>query len=359
MAIDVVNSIGQFGNEEFYFVGNFSCETFYLPTSIQLFESLGNFGVGLVTIASALCAATVYLGVDACSNICYRQETTSFKINACTVLSVYPIASLCSLTALALPRSQLLAEALTSMALTIALYRLYALLQELGRRRALKAPQLALKVGPCCCWPCLEFPTLEMNDVNLFWLHIAVLQFPIVQGIVCCVLLIMSAEAPVFANSYGVFLQPFVLISILLAIYGLTVVTKSLHAIAPEAALPSKTLVVQLVLLFSKLQGFIIKSLVGTGLFPCDPPLTPHVYANVTYDALMVIEMLLLCYAARLIYAADKIEPENSAASPDRRADANNGGTTAWITGVEMMASDGQNRAPNNAPQQQARSVAA
>jgi hypothetical protein len=65
---------------------------------------LGNFGVGLVTIASVICTATVYLAVDACSKICYQEETTSFKINACSVLSIYPIASLCSLAALALPR---------------------------------------------------------------------------------------------------------------------------------------------------------------------------------------------------------------------------------------------------------------
>ncbi|OXU18526.1 hypothetical protein TSAR_007684 [Trichomalopsis sarcophagae] len=301
-----MDSLAYFGDENFYITGNFSCDDHYLPRAIQLFEGLGNFGVGMVTIASIICAATVYLAVDACSNICYQKETRAFKINACTILSVYPIAALCSLTALALPRAQLLSEGLTQVSLTISMYRLYELLVDLGRRQATKTPSLALKVGPCCCWPCLPLPSsLEMNEANLSRLRITVLQFPFAQGLIYCILLYMSAESPVFAASYAVCLQPFVVISILTAIYGVTIVTKSLQEIAPEAKLPQKTMVLQMVLLFSKLQGFVIKGLVGTGLFPCNPPLTPTVYANVTYDALMVIEMLLLCYAARMIYAAD------------------------------------------------------
>lgn len=47
-----------------------------------------------------------------------------------------------------------------------------------------------------------------------------------------------------------------------------------------EAKLPRKTIVTQIVLLFSKLQAFVVKGLVQTGLFPCNPPITPQIYAN-------------------------------------------------------------------------------
>lgn len=51
--------------------------------------------------------------------------------------------------------------------------------------------------------------------------------------------------------------------------------------VSAEAKLHLKTLVSQLVLLFSKLQAsIVIKGLPATGLFPCNPPLTPEVYAN-------------------------------------------------------------------------------
>ncbi|KMQ89304.1 organic solute transporter alpha-like protein, partial [Lasius niger] len=113
------------------------------------------------------------------------------------------------------------------------------------------------------------------------------------------------AEEPILVTQYGVYLQPVMVISILLGIYSLTVATKTLHAVAPEANLHLKTLVSQLVLLFSKLQAGIIKGLPATGVFPCNPPLTPIIYANVTYNSLMLFEMLLLCYAARHVYYVD------------------------------------------------------
>lgn len=39
MEKDVVNSLGGFSDSEYYIVPNFSCNNFYLPSSIQLFAS--------------------------------------------------------------------------------------------------------------------------------------------------------------------------------------------------------------------------------------------------------------------------------------------------------------------------------
>lgn len=43
----------------------------------------------------------------------------------------------------------------------------------------------------------------------------------------------MAAEEPILATQYGIYLQPFMVISILLGIYSLTIATKTLHAVAP------------------------------------------------------------------------------------------------------------------------------
>lgn len=84
---------------------------------------------------------------------------------------------------LIISRTQLLSEAVTQIFLTIALYRLYLLLVYIGRKKVTKTPPLILRVGPCCCWPCLPFPNLEMTDANLSWLRLLVLQLPIIQVI--------------------------------------------------------------------------------------------------------------------------------------------------------------------------------
>ncbi|XP_050462052.1 organic solute transporter alpha-like protein [Cataglyphis hispanica] len=282
-----------------------SCDINYVPSAIELIESLNALGTGLLSVGSIFSVLTIYFAVDACHNIVYQKNSKFYKGNAIVILSVYPVASVCSLMAIAIPRGQLLSEAVTQMFLTISFYRLYLLLLDVGRRNISETPALMLRVGPCCCWPCLPFPNLQMTDANLSWLRILILQLPIVQGLLYFVLLFMAAEEPILAAQYGIYIQPFMVISILLGIYSLTIATKTLHAVAPEANLHFKTLVTQLVLLFSKLQTGIIKQLPATGLYPCNPPLTPTIYASVTYNSLMLFEMLLLCYAARHIYYVD------------------------------------------------------
>lgn len=108
-----------------------------------------------------------------------------------------------------------------------------------------------------------------------------------------------------------------------------------------EAKLPRKTIVTQIVLLFSKLQAFVVKGLVQTGLFPCNPPITPQIYANVTYNALMLIEMLLLCYTARYVYYVDLEREEETGATveaTDRSKDKS----------AEQANSTNDNEAANN-----------
>ncbi|CAK9827696.1 Organic solute transporter subunit alpha [Anthophora retusa] len=312
---------------------NLSCNHDYVPSAIEQIESLGAFGIGLLSSGAILSTLTLYFAVDACHNILYQKETRDYKTNSIMILSVYPVASVCSLTAIGIPRTQLLSEAVTQIFLTIVLYRLYLLLVYVGSKKVTKSPPLMLRVGPCCCWPCLPFPNLQMTDANLSWLRLAVLQLPIIQIFIYCVFLFMSIEEPNLMTQYSVCFQPFTIASILLGIYGLTVTVKSLQEVAPEAKLHRKAAVSQMVLLFSKLQAFIVKSLPQTGLFPCNPPITPQIYANVTYNALMLIEMLLLCYAARYVYYVELEREEEQAAveatdrSKDKTAEQANSST--------------------------------
>nr|XP_033339217.1 organic solute transporter alpha-like protein [Megalopta genalis] len=301
---------------------NLSCDEDYVPSAIEHIERLGAFGIGLLSSGAVLTTLTLYFAVDACHNVFYQKESSFYKTSSIMILSMYPVASICSLTAIAIPRTQLLSEAVTQIFLTTVLYWLYLLLVYIGRKIVTTSPPLRLRVGPCCCWPCLPFPELEMSDANLSWLGLMVLQLPIIQTLSYCIFLIMSIEEPNLITKYGIWLQPICMTSILFGIYGLTITVKSLQEVAPEAKLHRKASVSQMVLLFSKLQGFIVKSLSQTGLFPCDPPITPQIYANVTYNGLMLIEMLLLCYAARYVYYVDLEREENtSAEATDRPRD--------------------------------------
>ncbi|XP_011161887.2 organic solute transporter alpha-like protein 3 [Solenopsis invicta] len=293
------------------------CNQNYVPSAIELVESLDALGTALLSVGSIILVLTVYFSANTCRNILSQKESEFYKTNAIIILSVYPVASVCSLMAIAIPRGQLLSEAVIQIFLTISLYRLYLLLLDFGRRKISETPTLMLRVGPCCCWPCLPFPNLQMTDANLSWIGILALQLPIAQSVLHFILLYMAAEDPMLATQYAIFLQPVMIISILLGIYSLTIATRTLHAAIPEAKLHFKTLVLQLVLLFSKLQTGIIKALPAAGVFPCNPPLTPAVYANVTSNALMLIEMMMLCYAARHMYYVD-LEKNQEADAAER-----------------------------------------
>ncbi|KAH0553564.1 organic solute transporter alpha-like protein 3 isoform X1 [Cotesia glomerata] len=283
---------------------NLSCDQNIISPSSEYLERLGAFGTVFISIGSILTMATISLASHASYRVFLQAETWTYKKNCFVILWLYPIASFCSLLALSLPRTQLLTEAVTQMALTISFYRVYLLVTEVGLRKV-SDPAMVLKVGPCCCWPCLPFPSLQFNDANLSWLRIIVLQFPIVQGMIYIIFLIMHLEDPVVYTSYNVFFQPFCFASILMALYGINIAAISLKQVNPEGKLQLKALLTQLVLFFSKLQATVIKFLPATGLFPCNPPITPQMYANFTYNALMLIEMLLLGYVAAFVYRED------------------------------------------------------
>ena len=55
---------------------------------------------------------------------------------------------------------------------------------------------------------------------------------------------------------------------------------KMLSEVLNDHLLQSKFVVLQLVLLFAKLQGLTARVVVWCGLIACKPPITPAVYAN-------------------------------------------------------------------------------
>ncbi|KAK0158644.1 hypothetical protein PV328_009621 [Microctonus aethiopoides] len=228
---------------------NYSCEDNIVPSAAEYITSLGAFGAIFVSIGTILTMTTIVLTGITCYQVLLQREQIKYKKNCLLILSIYPIASTCSLIALSIPRTQLLSQAVTQVALTISMYRLYLLIIDIGRRKVTKITTTAmamamttptttttpmlLKVGPCCCWPCLPFPNLQLNDANLSWLRIIVLQFPIVQGILYIIYLVMFMENPMIYAKTQVFLQPFNIASVLFALYGVNVAFMSFKNVNP------------------------------------------------------------------------------------------------------------------------------
>lgn len=57
--------------------------------------------------------------------------------------------------------------------------------------------------------------------------------FAYLQGLLYFIYLFMGVEEPILVTQYSLYLQPIMIISILLGIYSLTIVTRTLHPLAP------------------------------------------------------------------------------------------------------------------------------
>jgi len=69
-----------------------------------LFADLDAMGTALLSVGSIISILTIYISVNACRNIFSQKDSERYKTNAVIILWVYPVASVCSLMAIAMPR---------------------------------------------------------------------------------------------------------------------------------------------------------------------------------------------------------------------------------------------------------------
>ncbi|XP_034254017.1 organic solute transporter alpha-like protein [Thrips palmi] len=275
--------------------------------AIRAIDSLGE---ALFSVAVLVVLLTLLVYADTLRRVLTRTVPAAAKTHSAFVISVYPVVALATLCAVIVPRAQLLAEAVTQGVFMAAVYQLWCLLvaycggeAELIRR--VKPGSLNPRVGPCCCWPCCLLPMLAVNKRNVCLLRVLVLQLPVVQGLLYLALLVMWAEEESLYEVNYMYLQPIVVVSILTGIWGLLMTIKMLSTVLAGHLVLGKFVALQAVLLLAKFQGLAARALAWYDVLPCNPPLTPAVYANLMYNTAMLVEMLLLALFARALYSKD------------------------------------------------------
>lgn len=283
------------------------CRVDYVPSLEEYFRAFNIWGVALFSLGGLAVLIILLSYVDTLRHI-MRNAPPLVKTHSAFVLSVYPVTALATYCATIVPRAQLLAEAVTQGMFMACMYQLFCLLvaycggeAELIRR--VKPQSLNPRVGPCCCWPCCCcLPQLQINKNRVRCLRVLVLQLPVVQGLVYMVLLVMWAEEQSLYQVNYMYLQPLVMMSILCGIWGMIMTMKMLSEVLKEHYMQGKFIVLQLVLIFAKLQGLITRVIVWVDWLPCKPPITPTVYANLMYNSLIIWEMVLLSILAQILY---------------------------------------------------------
>ncbi|XP_018568730.1 organic solute transporter alpha-like protein isoform X2 [Anoplophora glabripennis] len=237
-----------------------------------------------------------------------KNSSSRVKAHTAFVIGVYPVTSLATYFAILVPRAHLLAEAITQGMFMAGMYQLFCLFVaycggEAELVKKVKPDQLSLKVGPCCCWPCcIILPTFSVTKKTVRTLRLLVLQLPLVQGLVYLILLVMWAERESLYQINYMYIQPIIITSILIGVWSMAMTINLLKISCEKYFLIGKFLVLQMVLIFAKLQGLSTRALVWFHVLPCRPPITPQVYANLLHNSLMLLEMVLLGSLARYLY---------------------------------------------------------
>ncbi|CAH1160197.1 unnamed protein product [Phaedon cochleariae] len=285
----------------------------YQQQTIELTQpnsATNTYGIALVTAGTFAVLLVLAMFLDTLRFI-LTHSSSGVKAHSVFVTGVYPVISLATYLAILVPRAHLLSEAVTQGAFMSGMYRLFCLFvaycdgeAELMKRIEVRRVRWTLRVTPCCCWPCCTFlPELEATKSSLRSLKLLVLQLPVVQGLAYLVLLVMWAERESLYQVNYIYLQPVIIISILVGIWSMTILMNVLKSTLDKSySLSGKFIVLQLVLIFAKVQGLATRALVWVDMLPCNPPITPQVYANLLHNALMLSEMVLLGAIARYLY---------------------------------------------------------
>ncbi|XP_077299958.1 organic solute transporter alpha-like protein [Arctopsyche grandis] len=283
------------------------CSNDVFPDMHSYFSAINLYGVILFACGGIAVVIMLLLYLDTLRYV-VKNASSGVKAHTAFVVSVYPVVGIATYCAVVVPRAQLLAEAVAQGMFMFAMYQLFCLMVaycggEAELIRHVKPNSLNPRVAPCCCWPCCcILPLLAVNKRNVLLLRMLVLQLPVVQGLVYMILLVMWAEEESLYQVNYMYAQPFVVVSIILGVWGMAMSIKMLREVLGSHSLQSKFLTLQLVLLFSKLQGLAARISVWAGALPCNPPITPSVYGNIIYNIAMLIEMILLGCWARYLY---------------------------------------------------------
>ncbi|XP_065159141.1 organic solute transporter alpha-like protein isoform X1 [Atheta coriaria] len=304
---DVVSEeIRKFGLAKMKFHDNATFCPKDIPSISEYLSAINIYGITLLTLGGLAVILVLVIFIDTLKYI-MKNSSSRVKAHSAFVIGVYPVVALATFCATLVPRAHLLAEAVTQGIFMAGMYQLFCLFvaycggeAELIRR--VKPDALNPKVGPCCCWPCCCLPQFDITKNRVRYLRLLVLQLPVVQGLVYMTLLVMWAERESLYRVNYMYFQPIIIISILFGVWGMSMTINLLKDVLKDFSMPAKFMVLQLVLLFAKMQGLITKIIAWSGLLPCKPPISSEVYGNIIHNALMLVEMVLLGFIARRLY---------------------------------------------------------
>ncbi|KAK7100888.1 organic solute transporter subunit alpha-like [Littorina saxatilis] len=307
------------------------------PSSEVYFKELTVQEKVLVGVSTLLCVGVLLLFADKVWFILRhygnRGRPRLIKHKSLVLVGLYPVAAVTSLLAVFIPRSTLLCDFLASSYLAVCLYEFTSLIVLYfgGKSQLIHTAQATgfrLRTPPCCCCCCC-CPTVKVTARNLTRLQMMVIQTAFIQPIVSFVSVVLwtddkynpNVTAP---NSPATYLSAISTVSTLCAVYGLVILFRSTRRYLATHSVTPKFLVMQLVLLANNLQSAVLRLLADSGVPFCVGSLGSSVRADAIQHELVIAEMFLLAFFARLVYRKPVMqEMTQGNASPENDVNCN------------------------------------
>ncbi|XP_046549983.1 organic solute transporter subunit alpha-like [Haliotis rubra] len=272
-------------------------------------------------ISTAELAVTAVCAVIALANVIMYLESTWFiiqhflvrktKVLSLWMIGLQPVFAVTALIAVCIPRSSLLSDLVAAIYLSICMRTFLQLMihyhgGEEGLINHMSGETINLRSPPvaCCCCCC---PKIEVNKKNLFRIKMCVLQFALLRPILVLLSAVLWTDnkyvkGKMQPNQATLYLSVLSGVSTLTAMYGLILVFRASRKHLKEFYIGPKFICIQLVLVFSNLQGLVFNTLANNNLPPCTQLMSSAARGDVWNHLIVIVEMFLLALLARRFY---------------------------------------------------------
>ncbi|RUS85752.1 hypothetical protein EGW08_006466 [Elysia chlorotica] len=169
----------------------------------------------------------------------------------------------------------------------------------------LKDDKLNLRTPPCCCCCCL--PQIDVTERRFIVLKMLVLQAAIVLPLLNMASVVLWLDGKFESgtlstdNAFPYLTVPSV-ISTLLSLYAYMILYRLCRAYLVPLSISVKFLSLQLVIVFTRLQGLVLNILAANEIPACRGALSTVVLSQTYKQILIILEMFLLSLMARRAY---------------------------------------------------------
>ncbi|KAL7042987.1 hypothetical protein ACKWTF_001356 [Chironomus riparius] len=244
-----------------------------VPNVFEFFTGLNFIHKWILVMPTGFYLMTITLFIlNLCTIIKYGQKET--KSNVLILVTLYPIVATTSMVSIFMPRTYFFCDTIAHIVFVITSYQFYRYCINCieGESKFIavsKGESFTLKAPPCCCC-CLCLKTSSITKEKFLWLRILVLQMAIVHVIIFSFINILNVENPSVVEEIMLYCTPFLVVTILLAVWGFQITIRLLVPYYSNLNLLKKFLAFQLVLVFCKFQPVLLNLIMKQFEWSCE-----------------------------------------------------------------------------------------